>query len=95
MDAPEGNDSYVDNLLNGKQIEIPIAAVTNVFAWWKVKTDNGGQGHKTYHMDDKAMNDHVQGTQKRPERWDENGCLKDVEKVEKPSDKAKIIRGKD
>jgi hypothetical protein len=94
MDAPEGSDSYIGNLLNGKQIEIPIAAVTNVFAWWRVKTKETGQGHRSYTLDDKAMNEHVQGAQRDPKRWDENGCLKDVEKKDKPGDKDRIIRGK-
>jgi hypothetical protein len=40
------------------------------------------------------MNDHVQGAQRDPNRWDENGCLKDVEKKDKPGDKDRIIRGK-
>ncbi|UBF28313.1 hypothetical protein K9N68_10780 [Kovacikia minuta CCNUW1] len=93
MDAPEGSDSYIGNLLNGKQIEIPIAAVTNVFAWWKVKEKNN-QGHKTYYLDDKAMNNYVEGSQGRQEKWDENGSLKNVEKVEKPPNDGKIIRGK-
>jgi hypothetical protein len=82
-------------LLSGGLLEIPTAAITNVFSsWWKVDNKTN-KGHETFYVDDAVVETKVENAQNNPDRWDENGALKGVEGVEKlPKDakNSRIIR---
>lgn len=95
FDAPEGSEFYKGRTVSGTNFEIPIAAVTNVFAsWWKVTTnDFGGNGHKTYHAQTDWVEGYVEKKKDDPNAWNkETGELKDVEGEDKPPPETKSSR---
>jgi len=87
MDDPTNNGYYNARTLAGSNIQIPVAAVTNVFAsWWKVSTnDFGGNGNKVYHAQTDWVEGYVEDKMDDPKAWDkETGELKGVEGEDHP-----------
>lgn len=83
--------------VSGGLVHIPIEGITNHFqTWWRKQTDEGGQGHRSWWLDDEVAGNHAYSDLDDESKWDENGCHKEIEGRETLPDDAKssrIIRG--
>jgi hypothetical protein len=78
-ETPDG-DVYIGQRLNGDRLEIPAAALTNVFAWWRVTTDKlGCQTEKKYYLTDRAMSKWVENDSSALKRNKETGEIENAE----------------
>lgn len=86
----EGSGIMVGRLVSGGLVHIPMDAIIHVFAWWK-HILNTGNGQKTVYRSDRNMNEVAESLSGNDESWDEDGTLKNVEKVDKPPKDAKRV----
>lgn len=96
-ESADGSGIMRGRLVSGGLLEIPAAAIKNVFPQWWKKTDNqSGQGSKGWWMDDEVVEKHATNDIGNASKWDENGCHKEIEGREKLPDDVKssrIVRG--
>lgn len=77
----------------GKFFTVPMEEIVTVFqSWWRLNTTNGGQGHKTWYLDDDAMSELVDAAD-RDDQWDKDtGELKNVEGKQILPKDARLLR---
>lgn len=70
-ESSDGCGIYRGQLVSGGFIQIPVEAVTNVFAIWWLFTENNGRGHDSYHTsDDEVIERRLLKDLDNPDKWD-------------------------